>query len=569
MTFDSLHLKPEIIQAVTELGFSVPTPVQQQVYTIVNKQVQTDLVALSQTGTGKTAAFGLPLLNTIQTSDRGIQAVILAPTRELCVQIQTELEKYAKYINGLSIVPVYGGASIQTQIRQLKSQVHIVTATPGRLRDLLDRRAIHLDHVKFLVLDEADVMLNMGFQEDLDAILEHISGQHNTWLFSATMPSSVERIAKRFMNSPVQITTGKTNETADNLSHDYFLVQHSDRYQALVKILDSNPGLFAMVFCRTKRDTQELSDYLIRDGYLADAIHGDLSQAQRDTVMGRFRSGHLRLLIATDVAARGIDVQGITHVINYHLPEDVEQYTHRTGRTARAGNNGAAYSIVSPKEQAKVKQIERFIKQKIHLRDLPGKNEIIKKRLALEFEAILNINADETALEPFLKAAPEALNNLSSSQLLSKFIYPMYEKLLKKYSTEKTRSKAKPKTGRVYLNLGTMDGLDIKSFKYLLSQQCEIPENMVFNVQMKRSASFFETEAQYQQRIEQINSNKMMFQGRRLRSEWMDHGYSDTPKSERSARSKSEKDKPYRESRERDRKPSYSKPKEFRKKRTR
>jgi len=569
MTFETLNLKPEIIKAVTELGFTSPTPIQQHVYNTIAEHGQTDIVALSQTGTGKTAAFGLPLLNTIQAHDRGIQAVILAPTRELCLQIQTELEKYAKHLIGLTSIPVYGGAPIQTQIRQLKSQVHIVTATPGRLRDLLDRKAIRLDAVKHLVLDEADVMLNMGFQEDLDAILEHISGAHNTWLFSATMPSSVERIAKRFMNSPIHISTGKTNETADNLSHDYFLVAHAERYTALVHILDFNPGLFAMIFCRTKRDTQELSDRLIRDGYLADAIHGDLSQAQRDTVMNRFRSGHLRLLVATDVAARGIDVQGITHVFNYHLPEDVEQYTHRTGRTARAGNAGAAFSLVSPKEQAKVKQIERFIKQKIHLRELPGKTEIIKKRLQLELQQIADVDADTQKLEPYLKTIPDTLTALNTTQILAKLIFPIYERLLKKYEGEKSRSKSKPKTGRVFINLGTMDGLDIKSLKHFLQSQCQIPESMVFNVQMKRSGSFFETESQFKHLAEQLNSGKHMFQGRRLRSEWMDHGYSETSKPERRSKQHSDFDKPRSKRYDENSKGGFGKPRDFRKKRSR
>src|SRR6188472_233448 len=357
MTFEGLGLDSKLIQATDALGFKNPTPIQEKAIPVLLSGTK-DLVGLAQTGTGKTAAFGLPLLQLVESKDRFPQALIVCPTRELCMQIVNEMDLFKKFVTGMNVLAVYGGTPIGAQIRELKRGVQIVVATPGRLIDLIERKAINLEKIKYVVLDEADEMLNMGFQDDIEFILKNTPNRQSTWLFSATMPAEIRQVSKRYMDKPFEITIGKTNEGAANIDHQYYSTQHHNRYEVLKRIIDFNPGIYGIVFARTKADTQDIAEKLTREGYDIDAIHGDLTQQQRDKVMGLFRDKSIQLLIATDVAARGIDVTGITHVINYELPDDVEVYTHRSGRTARAGKSGISVSIVTPKESYRLKQIE-------------------------------------------------------------------------------------------------------------------------------------------------------------------------------------------------------------------
>ncbi len=370
LTFDALGLSPDLLKGIEELGFTKPTPVQEQVVPVV-LETPNDLIGLAQTGTGKTAAFGLPVIQQVDIQNKKVQVLILAPTRELCIQISRDLESFAKYIKGLVVVPVYGGASIDHQISSLRRGAHIITATPGRMLDLINRKAADISGIKTVILDEADEMLNMGFREELDSILENTPSTKRTLLFSATMSKDVARMTGNYLNDPVRITIGKQNAGAENIHHIYYLVHAADRYSALKRIADINPDIYGLVFCRTRMETKDVADKLIRDGYNADALHGDLSQAQRDHVMKRFRERSLQMLVATDVAARGIDVNDISHVINYNLPEELEVYTHRSGRTGRADKSGVAISIVNHREKSRIPQIEKMINRKIEKMPFP------------------------------------------------------------------------------------------------------------------------------------------------------------------------------------------------------
>jgi len=353
-TFQNLGLNEDLLKAITDMGFEKPSEVQDKAIPILLEQ-DTDLVALAQTGTGKTAAFGFPMLQKIDINSRTTQGLILSPTRELCLQITNELKLYGKHCKGLNVTAIYGGASITDQAREVKRGTQVIVATPGRMKDMISRRLVDITKIEYAVLDEADEMLNMGFKEDITEILSHTPNDKNTWLFSATMPKEVARIAKKFMHTPQEITVGHKNEGSKNVSHEYFLVNSRDRYQALKRLADANPDIFSVIFCRTKRDTQKVAENLIEDGYSAGAIHGDLSQNQRDIVMKQFRTKQIQMLVATDVAARGIDVDNITHVINYQLPDEIETYTHRSGRTGRAGKTGVSMVIVSKSEVRKIK----------------------------------------------------------------------------------------------------------------------------------------------------------------------------------------------------------------------
>ena len=358
-TFQELGICDEILKAITELGYENPMPVQEQVIPhLLNEE--TDLVALAQTGTGKTAAFGLPVIQRIDRSLCQPQALILSPTRELCLQIAGDLTDYSQYIDGLTILPVYGGSSIESQIRTLKKGVHIIVATPGRLLDLLERKTVRLDHVSTVIMDEADEMLNMGFLDSINAILAQVPQERKMLLFSATMPREIEQIARTYMHNPQEIVVGSRNEGAENVRHVYYMVHAKDKYQALKRIADYYPNIYGIIFCRTRRETQEIADQLIADGYNADSLHGELSQAQRDAVMQKFRLRNLQLLVATDVAARGLDVTDLTHVINYGLPDDIETYTHRSGRTGRAGKSGVSVAIIHSREKGKMRAIEKL-----------------------------------------------------------------------------------------------------------------------------------------------------------------------------------------------------------------
>lgn len=524
MTFEELGLNSDLLKAVSELGFTSATPIQQQTIPLLSSK-KTDLVALAQTGTGKTAAFGLPMLNMIDCDNRTVQSLILAPTRELCVQITNDIKNYGKFIKGFGVTAIYGGARIDGQIKDIKRGVQVVVATPGRLIDMIERRAISLATVKIVILDEADEMLNMGFKDDLDIILKETPKEKNTWLFSATMPKEVERIARTYMTSPTEISTGKKNEGADNLEHIYYQVQSRDRYLALKRVADYYPEIFGIVFCRTKAETQEVADQLIKDGYSADALHGDLSQSQRDFVMKRFRSRSLQMLVATDVAARGLDVNDVTHVINYNLPEDVENYTHRTGRTARAGKSGIAIAIITPKDSGKIKDIERIIKKKFEKKDVPNGVDVCEKQLFNLVHKLHDVEVKDSEIESYLPAIYEELKDLSKEELIKRFISEEFNRFHEYYQDAPDLNMVKgsvdgafgnSRSTRFFINMGIMDGFNRNSLKDFLADTAKVQPRMIFNLDIKNSFSFFETESKLVDTFLAINSADVDFNNRKV-----------------------------------------------------
>ncbi len=517
MTFQELGLEPMLLKAVTEMGFENPTPIQEQ--TIPQLQGKsTDMVALAQTGTGKTAAFGLPLLTKLNLNDRNTQALVLAPTRELCVQISKDLITYSKFLNGLKVTAVYGGAPIMGQIRDLKSGSQVVVATPGRLIDLIERKAIDLSHVDVVVLDEADEMLNMGFKDDLDEILSNTPPTKNTWLFSATMPREVERIASKYMESPLEISVGKKNSGNENIQHIYYTVNQRDRYAALKRIADFYPDIFGIVFCRTKAETQEVADNLIKDGYNADALHGDLSQAQRDLVMKRFRSRTLQMLVATDVAARGIDVNNVTHVINYNLPEEAENYTHRSGRTGRAGKTGIAIAIVTPREAGKIRDIERIIQNTFTKAAIPDGAAVCEKQLFHLVNKLHNVEVKDDEIESYLPKIYDELKDLSKEELIKRFISEEFNRFYAYYQNSQdlniSESGSNGKTTRFFVNMGQLDGFNRNSIKDFLVEISNIQGRMIFNIDVKNSFSFFETENKFMDQFLALNKAGIEFNAR-------------------------------------------------------
>ncbi|MCQ2326081.1 MAG: DEAD/DEAH box helicase [Bacteroidales bacterium] len=432
MTFKDLGLKEELNKAVEDLGFEQAMPIQEKaIPTILYNDV--NLIALAQTGTGKTAAFGLPILNKIDTEIDHTQALIICPTRELCIQIANDCKKFAKYIKDLRIVPVYGGASIEVQIKELKRTAHIVVATPGRLNDLLLRKKVSISKVKYVVLDEADEMLNMGFKDDLDNILFKTPQEKNTYLFSATMPKEVEEIADTYIDNPVRIQIGERNQGSKNVQHFYYLVHQKDRYLALKRIADYYPDIYAIIFCRTKVETQEVADMLIKDGYNADSLHGDLSQAQRDHVMSRFRLKNIQMLVATDVAARGLDVNNLTHVINYELPDELEQYVHRSGRTGRADKQGISIAIINLKEKYKIKSLEKTLKKEFTKADIPTGKQVCKKQLFNMINRVENVDVDSEEIEEFLPEISKKLSWMDREDLIRHFVSLEFDSLLTYY----------------------------------------------------------------------------------------------------------------------------------------
>lgn len=469
--FPELGLGEKVLKAVAALGFEQPTPIQQQAIPLLLKD-RTDFVGLAQTGTGKTAAFGLPLVDRVDFHSRDTQALVLAPTRELCVQIATDLTKFCQFEPAARVVAVYGGANIGTQIRQLRQGAQIVVATPGRLIDLIGKGAIDLETVRFTVLDEADEMLNMGFQEDITEILSHTPEDKNVWLFSATMPREVRSIAEEYMRDPVELTMGRQNEAANNLEHHYYVVHERDRYAALKRLLDASPDIFGVVFCRTKIDTQQVAEQLIRDGYNADALHGDLSQQQRDKVMDRYRNRSLQVLVATDVAARGIDVRDITHVIHYHLPDESENYTHRSGRTARAGRSGLSLALVNVRELEKIRQIEKKINAKFHLSRIPDALEIGEQQLLNFIRKVHEVEIDEGGVEQFTEIAMHELADLSKEAILKRIISLEFNRFINYYRNapdlnvdlahqgKQRQDRYRSNGPKVFINLGTVDGFD-------------------------------------------------------------------------------------------------------------
>ncbi len=427
-----MGLSPDILKGIEALNFEKPTPIQEKVIPVLKKNM-CDIIGIAQTGTGKTAAFGLPAIEAINIANKQPQLLILSPTRELCIQIANDLENYGRYVNGLRITSVYGGASMENQIKSLKQGVHVVVATPGRIHDLIRRRKVNLSGISTLVLDEADEMLNMGFREDVDAILSQTPENKTTLLFSATMEPGVAAIARNYMREPSEITAGKKNESTANVSHVYHMVHARDRYNTLKRVLDFHPGIYGIVFCRTRQETKDVSAKLVRDGYNAEALHGDLSQPQRDHIMQKFRSAALNVLVATDVAARGLDVDSLTHVINYNLPDDTGVYTHRSGRTGRAGKEGMSVSIINLKERGRITQIERSIRKKFEHRPVPGGTDICERQLFSMLERMQNSNVVHNRIDPYMDKVYGMLEDLSKEEIVKRFVSLEFNRFLEYY----------------------------------------------------------------------------------------------------------------------------------------
>ncbi|PKP24617.1 MAG: ATP-dependent RNA helicase [Bacteroidetes bacterium HGW-Bacteroidetes-2] len=509
--FTDLGLNEAILRAVADMGFETPSEIQAKAIPILLES-DTDMVSLAQTGTGKTAAFGFPLIQKIDANSKTTQGLILSPTRELCMQITNELKNYSKFIPSLNIVAIYGGASINDQARDIKRGAQIIVATPGRMKDMISRRMIDISKIEYCVLDEADEMLNMGFYEDITEILSHSPKEKSTWLFSATMPKEVSNIAKKFMKTPVEITVGTRNTGTKNVSHEYYLVNARDRYQALRRLADAHPDIFSVVFCRTKRDTQKVAENLIEDGYNAAALHGDLSQSQRDMVMKSFRNRQIQMLVATDVAARGIDVDDITHVINYQLPDEIEIYTHRSGRTGRAGKNGVSITIVSKSEVRKIRSIEKIIQQKFVAKEIPNGMEICKIQLFHLANNIKNteINKDLVA---YLPSINEVLGGLTKEDLINKVFSVEFSRFYDHYKKTKDlnvieagndrseRESANEDTVRYFINIGSKDGFDWMSLKDFLRDLINLGKDDVYRVDVKDSFSFFNTDSSHQELV--------------------------------------------------------------------
>ncbi|MHA7060109.1 DEAD/DEAH box helicase [Aquimarina sp. M1] len=506
--FEALGLSEAIIKAVNEMGFETPSEVQEKAIPILLNE-ETDIVALAQTGTGKTAAFGFPLIEKVDIESKITQGLILSPTRELCLQITNELKNYSKFSKGLRTVAIYGGASIHDQAKEIKRGAQIIVATPGRMQDMINRKMVDISNIGYCVLDEADEMLNMGFYEDITAILSHTPKDKSTWLFSATMPKEVSTIAKRFMNNPVEITVGHKNTGSKNVSHEYYVVNSRDRYAALKRLADANPDIFSVIFCRTKRDTQKVAEKLIEDGYNAAALHGDLSQNQRDLVMKSFRNRQIQMLVATDVAARGIDVDDITHVINYQLPDEIETYTHRSGRTGRAGKSGVSMVIVSKSELRKIKTVERIIKQKFEEKEIPSGEEICQVQL---FHLANDIAKSEInhEIDSYLSSINEVLEDFTKEELIKKFFsvefsrFHNYYKKAKDLSTSGDggdRSHGRDGSTRYFINVGEKDGFDWMTLKDFLKDALDLGRDGVSRVDVKESFSFFNTDTEHQETI--------------------------------------------------------------------
>ncbi|UZO80752.1 DEAD/DEAH box helicase [Aquimarina sp. ERC-38] len=504
--FEQLGLGEAVLQAVKEMGFETPSEVQEKAIPILLEQ-DTDMVALAQTGTGKTAAFGFPLIEKIDASSRITQGLILSPTRELCLQITNELKNYSKFVNGLHTVAIYGGASITDQAKQIKKGAQIIVATPGRMQDMINRKLVNITNIDYCILDEADEMLNMGFYEDIKSILSDTPDHKNTWLFSATMPREVATIAKRFMSDPVEITVGHKNTGSKNVSHEYYVVNSRDRYAALKRLADANPDIFSVVFCRTKRDTQKVAENLIEDGYNAAALHGDLSQNQRDLVMKSFRNRQIQMLVATDVAARGIDVDDITHVINYQLPDEIETYTHRSGRTGRAGKSGVSMVIVSKSEIRKIKSVERIIKQTFEKKDIPSGEEICQIQLFHLANDIAKAEINHE-IDPYLPSINEALEAFTKEELIKKLFSVEFTRFHNYYKKSKDLNSSAESTSysadgsvRYFINVGERDDFDWMTLKDFLKDTLDLGQDTISRVDVKENFSFFNTPAEFQERV--------------------------------------------------------------------
>ncbi|WP_149207977.1 DEAD/DEAH box helicase [Flavobacterium johnsoniae] len=531
--FEQLGLNESLLKAILDLGFENPSEVQEKAIPLLLEK-DTDMVALAQTGTGKTAAFGFPLIQKIDADNRNTQALVLSPTRELCLQITNELKNYSKYEKGINVVAVYGGASITEQAREIKRGAQIIVATPGRMQDMINRGLVNIKNIDYCILDEADEMLNMGFYEDIVSILSDTPDQKNTWLFSATMPQEVARIAKQFMSEPVEITVGAKNSGSATVSHEFYLVNARDRYEALKRLADANPDIFSVVFCRTKRDTQAVAEKLIEDGYSAAALHGDLSQAQRDGVMKSFRGRQIQMLVATDVAARGIDVDNVTHVVNYQLPDEIETYNHRSGRTGRAGKLGTSIVIVTKSELRKISSIERIIKQKFEEKAIPSGIEICEIQLLHLANKIKDTEVDHE-IDNYLPAINNVLEDLSKEELIKKMVSVEFNRFITYYkknrdiSTQSSgerreRGDSEPRefnnngAVRYFVNIGSRDNFDWMSLKDYLKETLDLGRDDVFKVDVKEGFSFFNTDPEHTDKVMDILNN-VQLEGRRINVE--------------------------------------------------
>ncbi len=525
-TFASLGLAPEILKAITGLGFETPTPVQAKVIPLLLESSE-DLVALAQTGTGKTAAFGLPLLQQIDTSTRHTHALVLCPTRELCLQICRDLKQFSKYVRGLRTVAIYGGAPIVNQLRALENGVHLIVATPGRMHDILRRGKADLSSVRWTVLDEADEMLNMGFEEDLKAILGHVTDQSQTLLFSATMPKQIEAIAGDYMHSPREITIGTRNVGAENVHHECYMVHARDRYLALKRLVDYYPGMYGLVFCRTRAETQDIAAKLIKDGYNADALHGDLSQQQRDRVMDKFRERSIQMLVATDVAARGLDINDLTHVINYQLPDDLESYTHRSGRTGRAGKEGVSVVLIHMREKFKIRHIEKRLGKRFEYKQVPSGDEVCEAQLYHLIARAKDVAVDDSQIDPYLDTINEMLRDMPPEEIVKRFVSLEFNRFLAYYHSapDLNVQERAPRqriggesASSLFINVGKLDRFTPRDLMGLINRGTRGDAIQVGRIDIKEKCSFFDVSADDQDIVMQALSGAS-FANRELRVE--------------------------------------------------
>jgi len=526
-SFEDLGIEKSIIKAIEELGFDNPMPVQEKIIPLLIENDSKDIIGLAQTGTGKTAAFGIPIIQKSKGKPKKVRHLILSPTRELCLQIADDLRDYARYKENVRITAVFGGSSIEKQITTLKKGVHIVSATPGRLVDLINRNRIDISEIETLILDEADEMLNMGFRDELDAIIDQTPKERKTLLFSATMPKEVLAMTKKYMNSPTEITIGKRNIGAENVNHQMYIVHAKDRYLALKRIVDFHPEIYGIVFCRTRRETQEVAEKLIKDGYNADSLHGDLSQVQRDSVMGKFRIKHLKLLVATDVAARGLDVDDLTHIINYNLPDELEIYTHRSGRTGRAGKSGNSVVIANLREKHKIKLIEKQVGKTFEYMTVPLGKEVCKKQLFHLIDRMEKVTVDHTQIDSFLPEIMKKLEWLDREELIKKFVSVEFNRFSDYYKnspdlnkpSKQRREKGSRGTSenmsRFFINLGKTDDLKPTSVIGLIKDYSGNKEIEIGEIEIKQNFSFFETESEYEAILIKV-LNKKDFNGRKI-----------------------------------------------------
>ena len=570
-TFDELGVSEQIRRAIEEMGFVQPMPVQEAVIPYL-LGMRRDVIALAQTGTGKTAAFGIPLLQRIDLSSRTTQALVLSPTRELCLQIADDLRDFAKYMDGVHVEAVYGGAAIEPQMRSLKKGVQIIVATPGRLIDLKNRGFAHLEEVTNIVLDEADEMLNMGFSDSINEIFEALPEYHSTLMFSATMSREVERVAKKYLQDYETIVVGSRNEGAENVNHLYYMVQAKDKYLALKRIVDYNPKIFAIIFCRTKLETQEIADKLIRDGYNAEALHGDLSQQQRDLTMQKFRQHTVQLLVATDVAARGLDVDDLTHVINFGLPDDIENYTHRSGRTGRAGKKGTSISIVHLKEKHKIRNIEKEIGKKFVEQDIPSSEEICKKQLYKVMDQIVKTDIDDEEIAPFMQDINRYFEYIDKEEIIKKIVSMEFGKFLAYYADapeiekvevgtkkgkggnawktdggekwqtdrQKLQNKAEKGYKRLFINLGKRDGFFPGVLMQTLNRYVG-GRQAVGHIDLLDTISYFEVPEKDARKV-MLQLTGIRFKGRTVRCNDADEGMKKPARNERPAKERPAKD---------------------------